>query len=87
MGGDAAMRAILPVGRTGLSIVAGYLGIAAVMCFPAPIALAVGVWAVMDLRKKPGMHGLGRAWFGIVMGAIGTTFMIVGLVLNVLGTK
>jgi sugar phosphate permease len=72
IGADPVMRAILPVGRTVLSIVAGYLGLAAMLCFPAPIALAVGIWAVVDLRKRPGMHGMGRAVFGIVAGAIGT---------------
>ena len=80
VGADPAMRALLPVGRTMLSIVAGYLGLAAILCFPAPFALGVGIWAVVDLQKKPGMHGLGRAWFGIVMGALGTLGLIGSIV-------
>jgi hypothetical protein len=82
LGADPAMRAILPVGRTPLSIVAGYLGLFSVLCLPAPLALGIGIWAVVDLKKKPGMHGMGRAVFGIVMGAIGT----IGLVLSILGS-
>jgi hypothetical protein len=82
MGADPMVRAILPVGRTALSIIAGYLGLGAVLCFPAPIALAVGIWAVVDLKKRPGMHGMGRAVFGIVMGATGTVLMLIGLVMQ-----
>jgi hypothetical protein len=86
MGADPVMRAILPVGRTALSIVAGYLGLGAIVCLPAPIALGVGIWAVVDLRKRPGMHGMGRAVFGIVMGAIGTLATIGALVMGALST-
>ena len=76
------MRALLPVGRTALSIIAGYLGLAAVLCFPAPIALGVGIWAIFDLKKKPGLYGMGRAVFGVVMGAIGTLALLAGVVMR-----
>ncbi len=85
MGADPMVRAILPVGRTALSIIAGYLGLGAALCFTAPIALAVGIWAVVDLKKRPGMHGMGRAVFGIVMGAIGTVAMLIGIVMRLVG--
>jgi hypothetical protein len=74
------MRALLPVGRTPLSIVAGYVGLTSLLCLPAPLALAIGIWAVVDLKKKPGMHGMGRAVFGIVMGGLGTATLLVGLI-------
>jgi hypothetical protein len=80
IGADAVVRALLPVGRTALSIVAGYLGLTVLLCAPSPLALAVGIWAVIDLKKRPGMHGMGRAVFGIVMGAVGTAVLLVGLV-------
>jgi hypothetical protein len=83
LGADPAMRAILPVGRTVLSIVAGYLGLFSVLCFPAPLALGVGIWAILDLKKKPGMHGMGRAVFGVVMGAIGTLAILAGIVMRI----
>jgi hypothetical protein len=85
IGADAAMRAILPVGRTPLAIIAGYLGLFSVLCFPAPLALGMGIWAVVDLKKKPGMHGMGRAVFAIVMGGIGTALIVVGLVGKLVG--
>jgi hypothetical protein len=75
-GHDAVMRGLLPVGRTGLSIVAGYLGIAAVFLLPAPLALAIGIWAIADLKKQPDKHGMGRAIFGVVMGGLGTLLLL-----------
>lgn len=80
MGADPVVRAILPVGRTALSIIAGYLGLGALFCLPAPLALAVGIWALLDLKRRPGMHGKGRAIFGIVAGAVGTACMLAWLV-------
>jgi hypothetical protein len=82
IGADPGMRALLPVGRTALAIIAGYLGLGAIFCVPAPIALGVGIWAILDLKKKPGMHGMGRAVFGVVTGAIGTIALVVILVMN-----
>ncbi|MGH7298483.1 MAG: zinc finger Ran-binding domain-containing protein [Polyangiaceae bacterium] len=87
LGADPVARALLPVGRTPLSILAGYLGLFAVTCFPAPLALGIGIWAVVDLKKKPGMHGMGRAVFGVVMGAIGTLVILVALVARLLGSR
>jgi hypothetical protein len=77
LGDDAGMRALLPVGRTALSIVAGYLGLVClVFFFLGPIALLVGILAVRDLKRQPGMHGMGRAIFGIVMGSLGTAVLL-----------
>jgi hypothetical protein len=87
MGADPVVRAILPVGRTALSIVAGYLGLGALFCFPAPFALAVGIWAVVDLKKRPGMHGMGRAVFGIVTGAVGTVLMVLWIVMQLVASR
>jgi hypothetical protein len=87
MGADPLVRALIPVGRTPLSIIAGYLGLGALFCVPAPIALAVGIWAVIDLKKRPGMHGMGRAWFGIVTGAVGTACLLLWLVAALVGHR
>ena len=68
---DAGMRMLLPVGRTGLSITAGYVGLAAIAIFPlAPVAIILGVLAVRELQRKPGSHGMGRAIFAIVAGGL-----------------
>ena len=78
---DAALRIVLPVGRSGWAIAAGYLALFSVLCFPAPFALLTGILAVRDIKRNPEKHGLGRAWFGIIMGAL---FSLV-LLLLVLG--
>ena len=69
------MRMLLPVGRSGWAIAAGYLGLFAVLLFPAPFALLTGVLAVRDIRAHPDRSGMGRAIFGIVMGAVGTVLL------------
>jgi hypothetical protein len=73
---DAVMRAILPVGRSWVAIAAGYAGLFACLGFPAPLAIVLGIWAIVDLRKHPEKHGMGRAIFAIVMGIIGTGILI-----------
>lgn len=61
---------LLPVGRSGWAIAAGYAGLFAVLCFPAPLAIILGVIAIVHLRRNPKLHGWGRAIFGLVMGII-----------------
>ena len=70
LGDDAGMRVLLPVGRSGLAIIAGYLGLFSLIIIPAPLALLFGILAVIDIRKHPDKHGMGRAVFAIIMGII-----------------
>lgn len=79
IGQDATMRMLLPVGRSGWAIAAGYLGLISVSLVPAPLALVLGVVAVRDIRRNPHQHGMGRAVFGIVMGALGTLGLLMML--------
>jgi len=64
------MRMLLPVGRSGLAIAAGYAGLFSVVGFPAPIALILGILAIIDIRKHPKKHGMGRAIFAVIMGGL-----------------
>lgn len=85
LGDHAATRWLLPVGRSGLAIAAGYLGLFSVLACPGPIALIVSILAIRDLRANPHKHGMGRAIFGLVMGVIGTgmlTFMAVSMAIH-----
>jgi len=79
IGDDPAIRMLLPVGRSGLAIAAGYAGLFAILLVPAPFALWLGILAIRDLRRNPEKHGLGRAIFGVVMGSIFTLALIVSL--------
>lgn len=72
IGDDPVMRALLPVGRSGWAIAAGYLGLFSLLVVPAPFALVCGLLAVRDIRRNPNKHGMGRAVFGIVLGGLGT---------------
>jgi len=79
---------MLPVGRSGLAIAAGYLGLFAILLLPAPFALITGILAVRDLRRNPHKHGMGRAVFGIVSGAVFTLALLAIFVAFVLdGTR
>lgn len=73
---DRAQEALLPVNRTGLSIAAGYVGLLSILIVPSPVAVALGIMALLDLRKHPGMAGHGRAWFAIIAGSLGTVGLI-----------
>ena len=73
---DPVVRAILPVGRSGLSIAAGYLGLLSLTLVVAPLALGLGIWALKDLKRRPELHGAGRAWFAVVMGTLGTAVLV-----------
>lgn len=85
VGESAGMRMLLPVGRSGWAIAAGYLGLLSLFLLPAPVAVVVSIVAVLDIKKsknagKP-KHGMGRAVFGLVAGTAGTILlatMIVG---------
>lgn len=63
---------VLPTGRSGLAIAAGYAGFFAFLVFPAPVALVLGILAVLDIKRHPEKQGMGRAFFGLITGALGT---------------
>jgi len=78
------MRMLLPVGRSGWAIAAGYLGLFGLIIIPAPIALIVSIIAFIDIRKskntgKP-KHGMGRAIFGLIVGTVGTVVFALAII-------
>ena len=73
-------RMVLPVGRSPLAIAAGYLGLFAICPYLAPIALIVGILAICDIKAHPEKHGLGRAWFGAIMGGVFTVILLIVLI-------
>ena len=85
IGDDFGIRLLLPVGRSGWAIAAGYLGLFSVLILPAPIALIVSLLAIRDIRKHKDAphpkHGMGRAIFGLVMGLIGTIVLVMNMIL------
>lgn len=83
---DATMRMLLPIGRSGYAIAAGYLGLFSILLVPAPFALLFGILGVRDIKKNKdkyeGNGGMGRAMFGIIMGAINSFMLIVWIFLE-----
>lgn len=79
---SAAMRMLLPVGRSGWAIAAGYLGLFSVLAFPAPFAVICAIIAIRDIRAHPKRHGMGRAIFGLVMG-LGCSVLLLVLLIRV----
>ena len=80
---DANNKYLLPVGRTLLSIIAGYVGLFALVIFPlAPISLVLGIVALLQIRRRPGALGAGRAIFAV---AVGSVWILAGAVLIVVG--
>lgn len=80
LGDNAGMRLLLPVGRSGWAIAAGYLGLFSLVVFPAPLALVISIVAIWDIRKSKSSehpkHGMGRAIFGLIMGILGTAILL-----------
>ncbi len=80
MADDAGMRILVPIGRSGWAIAAGYLGLFGLIVIPAPLALIVSIIAIWDIRKSRSSehprHGMGRAIFGLIVGILGTAVLL-----------
>jgi hypothetical protein len=88
IGDNAGIRLLIPVGRSGWAIAAGYLGLFSFVLIPAPISLIVSFIAIRDIRRSTGTakvkHGMGRAIFGLVMGILGTLALAAILITSLL---
>ncbi|NOG54697.1 MAG: DUF4190 domain-containing protein [Planctomycetes bacterium] len=73
---EQSLKGILPVNTSILAIVAGYLGLFSLLLVFAPFALLCGILAVVDLNRRPGRYGHVRAWFGIIMGLLGSLLLV-----------
>lgn len=82
---DDGLQYVVPVNTNLLAILAGYAGLVSVLCFPAPVALVLGILALRQLKRNPDQHGKGRAIFGIVMGAIFSVLLVINIVLMLTG--
>ena len=68
---DKVVEMLIPINRSGWAIAAGYVALFNFpLVFCAPIALVLGIIALMDIRKHPDHAGRGRIWFAIIYSAI-----------------
>jgi hypothetical protein len=61
------LRHILPVGRSGWAIAAGYLGLFSLAPFICYFGVVVSIVAAIDLRRHPKKLGWGRVITGFVI--------------------
>ncbi|NHT18599.1 hypothetical protein G6556_12940, partial [Cellulomonas sp. IC4_254] len=65
---------LLPTGRSWQSIVAGYVGLLALLIWPlGPFAVWFGLWGIR--KGGTGGHGRGRAVFAVVVGTAATALL------------
>lgn len=86
---SAADRMLMPVGRPGSAIAAGYLALFAVVplfgAVPGLLALGLGIKALKLIKADPSLSGKGRAWFGIIFGGVlGVIWAVSAVVLVIL---
>ena len=75
---SSAPKWLLPVGRSPWAVAAGYLGLVSFLLLPAPFALLFGILGLLDIRRNPQLCGKGRAWLGVVAGALFTAVIVAG---------
>ncbi len=73
---NKALRMVIPIGRSGYAIAAGYLALFSVLFIPAPFALLFGILALRDIKTNPEKIGKGRAYFGVIMGGLFSVFLL-----------
>jgi hypothetical protein len=71
-----SFKYVLPIGRSGWAIAAGYLALFAILVLPAPFALGCGILGLRDIARNPKKIGKPRAIFGIVMGSLGSALLM-----------
>ncbi|MEX2316815.1 MAG: DUF4190 domain-containing protein [Pirellulales bacterium] len=90
---STATRLLAPMDLPGSALAAGYLGLGALfplIGFPLGIiGIACGVKAIKEINRDATLHGKGRAWFGIIAGALGVVvwglmgvMLIIGLIIE-----
>jgi hypothetical protein len=84
IGQNAGMRMLMPVGRSGWAIAAGYLGLLSIFPFVGALfgvaAVITGIQAIRDIKRNPSRHGMGRAIFGLVVGGLFALVWLAALV-------
>ena len=67
---NAAIRMLIPIGRSGWAIAAGYAGLLSFIPGVGILAILFGILGLRDVKAHPDKHGAGRAWTGIVLGIL-----------------
>jgi hypothetical protein len=73
---------VLPVGRSGWAIAAGYLGLLSFIPIFAPAALITAELGRRDISAHPDKHGMGRVVVGYVGGALFCVFWLWAILIS-----
>jgi hypothetical protein len=80
---EPALSWLIPIGRSGWAIAAGYLALFSILPFiglPFSLgAVMTGILAIRSIQQHSKLTGLGRAWFGVIMGSL-TLFLQVAMI-------
>jgi hypothetical protein len=80
---EPALSWLIPIGRSGWAIAAGYLGLVSIVPLiglPFGVgAVITGILAIRSIQQHCKLTGLGRAWFGIIMGGL-TLFLQLAII-------
>lgn len=80
-GAEGCLKWVVPVNRSNWAIAAGYLGLVSVLPGMGVLAVVCGCLALRSIQRNPRKIGKGRAYFGIVSGALFTVLELILLVL------
>lgn len=89
---SATERALLPIGRPFSAIAAGYLGLVSpflplIGCVTGLAAIILGIVALKAIARNPELSGKGRAWFGIVAGALAIMITLLIVVVAIIDSS
>ena len=73
---EKVAHSVAPIGVSGWAIAAGYAGLFALIIIPAPLALILGIIALVDLKMNPGKRGKGRVALALITGIVGTGILL-----------
>ena len=61
------LKWLVPVGRSGLAIATGYLGLFSLIPFVGYLTILIAILAILDLRQHREKSGWGRVIFGLLI--------------------
>src|SRR5262249_27221923 len=73
---DDGLKHVLPVGRSGWAIAAGYLGLFSMIPLVSFVALPISIIAARDLKRHPEKLGWGRVITGLVLSSLFSLFYL-----------
>jgi len=84
---DQALKYIIPINNTGMSIFAFYFSFLSITLVLAPLSVLFGILTLKNLKNHPGKHGKGRAYFAIAFGGFFSLILLVVIIAAIAAKK